>query len=255
MMYNLGYRVKPNLDLIIDFIKRYTAYFNTMEIKITGEMLHASCMEHIIKQSKQMGIDFLSFHIPKKTFYLENEYNSTYAFLNLVNVFCGNTLVTHFYSDIEYVETYVATICRQSIEKNAKLAVENIEIEIDIFSYLNQMKSFVMQWNLDVCLDIGHLLYSANKCNVNIKDLINYFKNDNWWMEHIIEIHIHDFDNIKCHINIGNGIANFDDVKCLLMCFKPDCTIIIETTIQDLSIQGIKEVKNLKERISGNADN
>lgn len=253
-MRNFGYRVKINPNFLTEFFAFYKKYLNSLEIKLTNDMLHAQCMEHIIEISTTYGFKHLSFHAPKKAFYTELDYNLFLLFLNSNNEFNGNIFVTHFYSDIQHNAGYITSIVKKAKNKNVKVAVENVEIESNLLGYLTQLKDFATQYNTKVCLDIGHLLYSANKCNIKTKDLICFFQNDIWWFENVIEIHIHDFSNVKCHLNIGTGIANFDDIICLLTVFEASCPIIIETTVNDLSVQGVQEIQTLKERIHENED-
>ncbi len=254
-MRNFGYRVKINPNSLTEFFTFYKKYLNSLEIKLTDDMLHTPCVEHIIKISTSYEFQHLSFHAPKKALYMEADYNLFLLFLNSNNEFNGNIFVTHFYSDIPYKKLYTTSIVKKAKEKNVRVAVENVEIENDLFAYLTQFKNFTTQYNTKVCLDIGHLLYSANKCNIQIEELINFFKNDIWWFENVIEIHMHDFNDVKCHLNIGEGITNFNDITHLLAIFETSCPIILETTIGDLSTQGVYEILTLKERIHENADN
>ena len=255
MMRNFGYRVKINPNFLTEFFTFYKKCLNSLEIKLTNDMLHAPCMEHIIRISTAYEFEHLSFHAPKKAFYTESDYNLSLLFLNSNNEFSGNIFVTHFYSDIPYKTDYITSIVKNAKTQNVKVAVENVEVKINLFDYLTQLKNFVTQYNTKVCLDIGHLLYSANKCNIQNEELISFFQNDIWWFENVVEIHMHDFNNVECHLNIGNGITNFDDIIHLLAIFKASCPIILETTVSDLSTQGVHEILTLKERIHENADN
>lgn len=254
-MRNFGYRVKINPNSLTEFFTFYKKYLNSLEIKLTNDMLYAPCMEHIIKISASYEFQHLSFHAPKKAFYMESDYNLFLLFLNSNNEFNGNILVTHFYSDIPYEKFYATSIVKKAQEKNVRVAIENVEIKNNLFTYLTQLKNFTAQYNAKICLDMGHLLYSANKCNIQSKELIDFFKNDIWWFENVIEIHMHDFNNVECHLNIGEGITNFDDITHLLAIFEASCPIILETTISDLSTQGLHEILTLKERIHKDADN
>ncbi len=254
-MRNYGYRVKINPNFLTNFFAFYKEHLNSLEIKLTNDMLHASCMEHIIKISKTYDFAHLSFHAPKKAFYMEEDCKSFLLFLNSKNEFNENIFVTHFYLNIPYKVDYITSLVKKANERKVKLAIENVEVENGLFNYLMQLKKFAIQYNINVCIDIGHLLYSSNKCNIQNKDLILFFEKDKWWFENVIEIHMHDFNNSNCHLNIGKGITNFDDVTHLIATFETSCPIILETTVNDLSTQGVYEILTLKERIHENADN
>ncbi len=255
MMRNIGYRVKPKSDFILEFFDFYKKSFDSMEIKLNNDMLHAPCMEHIIELATPFEFRHISFHAPKKAFYTETDFNLMCLFLNSSNVFDNNFLITHFYSDISYNQNYITTILKTAKFQKVSIAVENVEVGKDLLGYLIELKNFAINYGFKICLDVGHLLFSANKCNITNACLIDFFSKDIWWFENIVEFHIHDFNDVECHLNIGSGIANFNDVTRLLAIFKSDCPIILETTISDLSIQGIAEVKILKERINESADN
>lgn len=254
-MRDYGYRVKISPNFLTDFFAFYKKHLNSLEIKLTNDMLHTSCMEHIIEASRAYEFAHLSFHAPKKAFYMEEDYNLFLYLLNSNNEFNKNIFVTHFYLNIPYKIDYITSLVKKADDKKVKIAVENVEMEDGLFNYLTQLKKFATQYNTKVCIDVGHLLYSSNKCNIQNRDLILFFEKDKWWFENIIEIHMHDFNNINCHLNIGNGITNFDDVTHLLATFKKSCPIILETTVNDLSTQGVYEILTLKERIHENADN
>ena len=100
-----------------------------------------------------------------------------------------------------------------------------------------------------VCLDIGHLFYSALKSEVPLQHLIEYFAGDDWWRTNVIEFHLHDYNEERCHLNLGSGLMNWEVLRKFLKLFDDTCPIIIETTVEDLSVQGIQEVEFLKERI------
>lgn len=255
MVRNFGYRVKINPNFLTEFFTFYQKYLSSLEIKLTNDMLYAPCMEHIIRISTVYEFEHISFHAPKKAFYMESDYNLSLLFLNSNNEFNGNIFVIHFYSDIPYKTDYITSIVEKAKSKNVKIAVENVEIESNLLCYLTQLKNFVTQYNTKVCLDIGHLLYSANKCNIQNEELISFFQNDIWWFENVVEIHMHDFNNAECHLNIGNGLINFDDIMHLLTTFEVSCPIILETTVRDLTTQGVQEILTLKERIHENEDN
>lgn len=254
-MRKIGYRVKPQSQYLKDFIAKYVLYFDTMEIKIHDDMLHTSCVEHIIHSSYDAGIMNLSFHIPKKALYDKEHFDNTITFLNKFSPFSNNVLVTHFYPNMENDNMYIEEIISRIKPEKVILTIENVEVFEDLMTYLTCMKEFASHWNLMICLDIGHLMYSAIQCNISLQNVVRYFSEDLWWKEHVVEIHMHETNELSCHLNIGCGIIDYSIICQLFKYFNDSCPIILETTIEDLSVQGVSEVQKLREEIGDNADN
>ena len=103
-----------------------------------------------------------------------------------------------------------------------------------------------MDLNAKVCLDLGHLLFSIFKCGENEPQILGMIANDISWINNIVEFHLHDFDSQKCHLNICKGNMNFELIAPFINTFS-SIPIILETTIEDLSVQGVTEVKFVKE--------
>lgn len=249
MKHNFGYRVKLNAMHMHAFVEKYATYFETLEIKVNEETVYKIGMNNMLQTLSLTGIDCYSFHLPKKTFYSLTDFNITTDALNDI---WGNRkikLVTHFYDACEVKREYVNCVLNETLRRNNILLIENVETVENLFEYLNSLKSFARHHNIQVCLDIGHLMYSAYKCQINPEDVFSFFCYDVWWVENVTEIHIHDFISEMCHLNIGSGIMNYSVVKSLIKLLKNAHTIILETSVDDLSIQGIKEVNELKGRL------
>ena len=254
-MRKIGYRVKPQTQYLKDFVAKYALFFDTMEIKVHNDMLHTPCVEHIIHSFYDAGIENLSFHIPKKALYDKEHYNNTITFLDKFSPFCNNVLVTHLYPNMEYDGIFIKGIIGRIESEKVVLAIENVEVYENLMSYLTCIKEFVSHWNLMVCLDVGHFLYSVIKCNMSLQSVVKFFNEDVWWKEHVVEIHMHETNESQCHLNIGCGIIDYSTICQLFKCFRDSCPVILETTIEDLSIQGVKEVQKLRKELEENAYN
>lgn len=247
-MYKIGYRIKLPADENIQkiFLSRYSTLFNTFELKITNDILCASSMENIIYSTKFFNINNYSFHLFKDVFYNDEAYSKTMELLLLLsrlNYKQNLILVTHCLEDNLLNIDLINELFKFN---NYTFCIENIEVYEELFEYLEKLKSLVERLNCYICLDIGHLLFSAKKCNIKPSDVIEYISLDSWWKQKIKEIHLHDFNNQKCHLNIGTGELNFQDITPIL---NDNIPIILETRIKDLSKDGIEEFKYTKERL------
>jgi endonuclease IV len=127
----------------------------------------------------------------------------------------------------------------------AILTVENVEVQDVPFYYMDELQLFAMENNFKVCLDIPHLFLSVKRVGLTQRQALEYLIRDDWWKENIVELHLHDFNDKKCHLNLGEGELDFEVLKELLNYFGEECPLIVETTVQDLEIQGVSEVKKV----------
>ena len=243
IMHNIGYRIRlpsePNL--CENFIKRYSEYFKTFELKVSEEILCDSILQNIIYCTEKYGISFWSFHVFKDALYNEESYYKTTKFCELLEkqkTFFKFSLITHFVDDSYY-------FIPKMQGNNYEIVLENVEVESGIIEYMTALKQFAIKYNVKICLDLGHLLYSSKNCNINI---LEWLLQDEWWINNIVEFHIHDYNSQKCHLNIGTGLLKYQKIDLFLQNFKQPF-LIIETKIHDLSSEGVSEKQLLEEML------
>lgn len=247
-MYKIGYRIKLPADMELQkmFLSQYSTLFDTFELKITNDILCASCIENIMYSIRLFNIKNYSFHLFKDSFYNIESYSKTKHFimqLSKMKLKQNAVLVTHYMGNNLLNKDFINELLKTN---TYCFCIENIEVYDDLFEYLEELKTFVNELNCYVCLDIGHLLFSAKRCNINSNEVIEYISSDCWWKTRIKEIHLHDFNDQKCHLNIGTGELDFYDIIALISEKLP---IILETKIKDLSKEGIEELQYTKERL------
>lgn len=247
-MYKIGYRIKLPKDEKMQelFLSRYSTLFNTFELKITNDILCASSIENIVYLTNMFNIENYSFHLFKNAFYSDEVYSKTSELLMLLSRLNSKQnliLVTHCLEDKLLNIDLINELLKFN---NYIFCIENIEVYEGLFEYLEKLKGLVERLNCYVCLDIGHLFFSATRCNEKISDVIKYISLDPWWKRKIKEIHLHDFNYQRCHLNIGTGEIDLNDIMPILNDKVP---IILETKIKDLSKDGIEEFEYTKERL------
>lgn len=245
-MYKIGYRIKlhSQKELQEEFLARYSTLFDTFELKVTNDILCADCMENIINLTETLNIPHYSFHLFKDAMYNEQSllktidlYSSIFNCKRKENL----VLVTHYISN-DFLD--FSNIKLLTYLPNAYLCLENVEVYEGLFEYLENLKCAAIRLKCEICLDFGHLFFSAQKCNISLSIIMEYLEEDIWWKMHIKEIHLHDYNSEKCHLNIGQG---FLDLKLVSAFVKDEWPIILETKISDLSTEGCLELKNTKE--------
>ena len=260
-MRNIGYRVRIRKEWVVEFINKYATFFNIVEVKLDGEIMQDLYASDFVDFCNMRGIKRVSFHLPKRAFKDENECARICDFMMDMKLATDAILVTHFYENSVEAENYAFAISKMAKDKALTVAVENVEIRPNLFFditnpffYMDELKSFAVANNFKVCLDIAHLFFSASNAQISQEEMLEYLKRDEWWKENVVELHLHDFNAKKCHLNIGEGLLDFDVLRELLEYFGEECPVIIETTIQDLGIQGVAEVTNLLERVKKSED-
>ncbi len=246
-MRNIGYRIRLPTELKkqCEFISRYAYYFDTFEVKVKDNINYTSCIENIVMLAKNYLITVPSFHLVKDMLYNQVSMEKSKVFVSNLRKLAKDMpiiLVTHYIPEKEY-----SRVLSENINNtNFTLAIENIEVTENLSKYLDDLKKSAMDLNAKVCLDLGHLLFSIFKCGENEPQILGMIANDIWWINNIVEFHLHDFDSQKCHLNIGKGNMNFELIAPFINTFS-SIPIILETTIEDLSVQGVTEVKFVKE--------
>lgn len=242
-MHNIGYRIRlpSEQTLCENFIKRYSEYFKTFELKVSDDILCDSILQNIIHCTEKYNIDLWSFHIFKDALYNQESYYKTIKFCELLEKqqsISKYLLITHFINDsCSFVPNLEGN--------NYAIVLENVEVESDVIEYMTSLKQFAIKYNVKICLDLGHLLYSSQNCNINI---LEWLLQDEWWINNIVEFHIHDYNSQKCHLNIGTGCLKTQKIDLFLRAFK-QASLIIETKIHDLSSDGVKEKQILEEML------
>lgn len=249
-MRNIGYRIRlpTKLNEQEEFISRYSCYFNTFEVKVKDNIICTSCIKNIVMLTKRYLITVPSFHIIKDALYNQISLEKSKIFIKALKEIESDLpifLVTHYLPK----KVYNSELSKEINNSNFILALENIEVNEDILDYLDGLKCTAAILGAKVCLDIGHLLFSISKCKENETQILGKIANDTWWKENVVEIHLHDFDLQGCHLNIGKGNIDFRLIAPFINLF-PNVSIILETTIDDLSVQGIAEVETLIEELA-----
>ncbi len=249
-MRDMGYRIRLPSELTEqeEFISRYSNYFNTFEVKVKDNITSASCVQNIMTLAKKYLVTIPSFHIIKDALYNQQSLEKSKIFFQALEKAESDlpiVLVTHYIPKKEYN----SELPKQIGNSNFILALENIEVDEDVLDYLDGLKYAATTLGAKICLDIGHLLYSVSKCEENETYILGKIANDVWWKENIVEFHLHDFDSQGCHLNIGRGNINLRLIASFINIF-PNARIIFETTIDDLSVQGVAEVKMFEEELT-----
>lgn len=248
-MRKIGYRVKLFENWADEFYKQYG--FDVVEIKVNESFFKYADFRELERLRSYLK-NALSFHIPKKAFYEDTDFEMTQKFIQrYLNPMDDCILVTHFMYGVPYNEKYMAKLSYSEVAWH--IALENVEMCGDLLGYLASIKLLAKKYGFKVCLDVGHLFYSAFKSNVTTRELLNFFDKDAWWRANIAEFHIHDYDEERCHLNLGSGIMCWEDLVKLFNILIPFNNIgqsfIIETTVEDITLQGVHEVFFLRERI------
>ena len=248
-MSNIGYCVRPKLENLGMFTVQYGKFFDTMEVKLTEELLLKAQMGMFADFCSEHGIKFLSYHLPEDALKSEEACSKSCDFMMTLRPKQVNTLVTHFYGNSFDADKLAFAISNTAKGNGLRIAIENVEFRKPLIPYLKALKEFAIQNDFLVCLDIGHLFYSALASKTNAKEVMGYLITDDWWKERVCEIHIHDYNYRRSHLNIGKGRLGTDAAKTLLQHFCDTCPIILQTTVDDLSVQGVEEAKYLRERM------
>ena len=260
-MREIGYQIRIKREWVVEFINKYATLFNATEIKLDGGIMQKLYASDFVDFCNMRAIKRVSFHLPRRALKDAGECARVCDFMMDMKFATDAILVTHFYENSVEAEKYAFAISKVAKDKALTVAVENVEIRADPFFnitdpffYMDELKSFAVANNFKVCLDIPHLLFSASNAKISQEEVLAYLKRDEWWKGNVVELHLHDFNTKRCHLNIGEGILDFEVLRELLDYFDVACPIIIETTIQDLGIQGTAEVNNLLERVNKNED-
>lgn len=244
-MRNVGYRIRIRREWVVEFIKKYATLFNTVEVKLSDGIMQDLYPSDFVDFCNMHGIKKVSFHLPKRAFKDSDECAEVCDFIMDMRVATDTTLVTHYYDSSVEAENHAFAISKAAKDKGITVAIENVEVQDVPFYYMDELQLFAMENNFKVCLDIPHLFLSVKRVGLTQRQALEYLIRDDWWKENIVELHLHDFNDKKCHLNLGEGELDFEVLKELLNYFGEECPLIIETTVQDLEIQGVSEVKKV----------
>lgn len=241
-MRNIGYRIRIKREWVVEFVTKYATLFNALEVKLSDENMQDLYPTDFVNFCNMRGVGKVSFHLPKHCFKSESECAKICDFIMDIKPATDAVLVTHFYERSVEAENFAFAVSKVAEEKRLTVAIENVEMRGNVLDYLDALKEFAIENKFKVCLDIPHLFISAHALEISQRDIFEYLKADEWWKENIVEFHLHDFNANRCHMNIGEGLLDFEVLRELLEYFDESTPIIIETTIQDLGIQGVAEV-------------
>ena len=125
-------------------------------------------------------------------------------------------------------------------EIGVQILVENVGIGKNMIYSQKDFEKLVLQKNLKVLIDIGHLL--ANKWDLNI--LLKNLKN------HIIAYHIHSNDGEKdLHESIFNGVFNGEELLKTIFSETPDAKLVFEyspITDKKILLNDLKKIEELQ---------
>lgn len=234
MINFIGYRYKfKNMseDEIKEFLNMYFTYFSCIEIKVTTAFNNS-----VIDLLKNYKNNAISFHLPK--LFLEGEdekvYDSTIDYL--MNCFTDSNFVTHF-----------SLKSREERIKKYHICLLENEVCFNLDEYFYSLDRFASDNNIGICLDIGHLMFSANNIGISQEDVIKKITSYKYLINNIHEFHIHDFNDEKDHLQIGQGKLNISLLSELFS--LNDSGIIVESNVNDPKIDGLRQIRLLKEGI------
>ncbi|MGL5189239.1 MAG: TIM barrel protein, partial [Cetobacterium sp.] len=125
-------------------------------------------------------------------------------------------------------------------EIGVQILVENVGIGKNMIYSQKEFEKLVLQKNLKVLIDIGHLL--ANKWNLD--EVLETLKNN------IIAYHIHSNDGEKdLHQSIFHGIFNGVEILKKILLETPNSKLVLEyspTTDKKILLDDLKRIKEIQ---------
>ncbi|MDX8335596.1 MULTISPECIES: TIM barrel protein [Cetobacterium] len=190
---------------------------------------HTEKLNFLIKHTK---LDQVSFHGPYRYFNIDcSDTLWEELKLNFVEalICCkknnGEFLVLHTNeskkkdSSKKEIEKKLDELLILGKEIGVQILVENVGVGINMIYSQKEFEKLVLQKNLKVLIDIGHLL--ANKWDLNL--LLKNLKN------HIIAYHIHSNDGQKdLHESIFNDTFNGEEILKTILSETPNAKLVFE---------------------------
>lgn len=255
--YSIGYRVKFDSESpedIEEFITQYFKLFDRYEIKVTNELIFSGKAELVFKLSEKKAKGKYSIHIMKNVLNSSREYISMvnlFKILSNVNALNEVYIVTHVpYNSFKVLPRIVEI--SNMLPKNYILLLENVVLTSNNEKYLEQIEDLCSTLdkkninNIGICLDIGHLLYGCSRENISESSILSKIKKMPNFLSRLKQIHVHDYMQ-QDHLQLGTGLMNLKLISEFIR--KNDITvpIIIESTVKNPDIDGIKQVNIMEE--------
>lgn len=255
MKTEIGFRIKINAleeNSFIQVMEEYYKRFKTCEIKVKGP-IPISTVKWYLEKINEISEGKFSVHLPKNMLKDENEEELSkwvFQILKQIEPKKEVMLVTHM--PVNFKEKDIAKLeeISKQLPNNCYLLLENIETSDNCkyFKKIDEVMKKLKQKkikNIFICLDIGHLLYSANLEGKKQKIALNMLEANKNVIKNIKEIHIHDFNYKQAHLNLNNGMLELENVAKFLEENNIKSKIIIESNIEGFE-NAEKEVQILK---------
>ena len=257
----VGFRIKmPSNDYMESekFINYYSTLFRNCEIKVTKEFNSKEYTIKILNLTRELFDNFVSFHLSKNILTGDNEIKTSDKILisTLEDLNIKTLLITHFpvCLQLNSINLYVRRANSLLKKTSSTILFENCTCE-DYKTYLSSFDIFIEKLksnnlkDFGTCIDFGHLFYCFNKCNISQSSAIMYLEKFSNIIDSVKEIHIHDFNNQKDHLTIGNGMIGLELIHYFLAKNNINCPIIIETNVNIPEEDGLNQVMACKRKL------
>lgn len=256
--YSIGFRLKMSKDVEEQFLKEYLEYyyarFTTCEFKIKEkDIIEKDFVKKLYFYEFITDSEF-SIHLPKNILTNSNELKTCYKVfyaLKGIELKKEKKLITHIPENIDNVVIENLKIVSIALPNNSVLLLENVENnsfteELEKINKILQILEKFQIKNIFLCLDLGHLLSSASVEGLKQKDIFRKLENNKKVMKNIKEIHIHDFDEEKDHLNLFTGLLDQKAICEFINTNQLIVPIIIETNTYSIE-EAMAEKKQLEE--------
>lgn len=260
---NIGYKLSfENLTLeeTNNMLQEYIELFGSFcEFKLNEETLKSNWIEKFILINEKFNKLNFSIHLPKDFLYsnrfkpteVEDLFFQISKLKQKQEIYC----ITHFPNDetkiYEMYELYMNY--HHLIPSNVIILFENPVVKKRDFGYIDSIDNFFAMIdkkyisNIGICLDIGHLLYSFTKEGLFSEyDIYNKILNSKNIVKYIKEIHLHDYDSLCDHKQLGSGKIDLYNLRSFIGKIENSCKIIIETSVIIPNDDGVKQFLLLK---------
>jgi hypothetical protein len=263
MHSKIGFRVKlkinsdANIKDLTQIFQNYYNNFEILELKLNKNLVKYKQLKNIIEICENECNGEISLHLPSDYIYKKlsfDDYNDLNKTLNSINFNKDARLITHLPSNINMDELvkYIKKV-NCTLPDNTTLLLENPDECGNTVEYIKKMNElFYKLLQLEnnrtyLCMDFGHLFYSALKQGINFEKIFNILENCSSVIESIREIHMHDFNFDKDHIQLGLGLIELKNILNFIRNKNINVPIIIEVTLNNIFVDGKKQIEIIKQ--------
>ncbi len=251
----IGYRINvdnflTSKDEYDKFIDHYYSLFECAELKITSKVYESDFFKYIIFKFLRYDNYSNNFHINKRYLNDLNDYSKLFSVTDK-----SVNYITHLY-DYYVNDDLINRIKKISclIPNGCNLLLENPEISIDIFEYIDRCNEFCIRLdeldinNIGLCLDFGHLLCILDSQKVDFDLFYDYLVKYKELLNRVREFHLHDYYDGLDHRLITVDSLNLLKFKKLYDVCSSGNVIILENDVSNDPLNiGIKQVNIIKE--------